>query len=210
MTCPFIIYWIRWTQLWIGPRLYQSIMDAPNLRDQMPNTKMSQMLYNCDNVQYQFYLFSNNLLHWWPVVIAMWGIQNFHCKSFRDIFLGSPNSSIIEQHNLALSSQVNNTGGIFFLQWSRGLGVGKFEFAWTSLIESGGLWLAPMIIPTNTSRWQLPECSMINSDRQTSSRGFPTFGRLSPPLPKQCENSARFSLEENIKTVSSSKENLET
>jgi len=63
----------------------------------------------------------------------MWGIQNFHRKSFRDIFLGSPNSSIIEQHSLALSSQVKNTGGIFSLKYlfndPGALGVGKFHFA---------------------------------------------------------------------------------
>lgn len=192
MTCPFII-WIRWTQLWIGPRLYHSIMDAPSLRDQMPKTKMSQMLCKCDNVQHQFHLFSNNLLHGWPV-IAMWGIQNFHCKSFPDIFLGSPNSSIIEQNNLALSSQVNNTGGIFFLNTSSMIpeaGRGQIRVCVNIIDWVRGLWLAPMIIPTNTSRWQLPECSMINSDRQTSSRGSPHFERLSPPSPqtmwKLCE-----------------------
>ena len=155
MTCPFIIYWIRWTQLWIGPRLYQSIMDAPNLRDQMPNTKMSQMLYKCDNVQYQFHLFSNNLLHhWWPVLIAMWGIQNFHRKSFRDIFLGSPNSSIIEQHSLALSSQVNNTGGIFSLKYLFN-DPGALAWANSSLREHYWLSQGSLIGPDDNSHQHL-------------------------------------------------------
>ena len=153
MTCPFIIYWIRWTQLWIGPRLYQSIMDAPNLWDQMPNTKMSQMLCKCDNVQYQFHLFHKNLLHWWPV-IAMWGIQNFHCKSFRDMFLGSPNSSIIEQHNLALSSQVNNTGGIFSLKYLFN-DPGGWAWANSSLREHHWLSQGSLIGPNDNSHQHL-------------------------------------------------------
>jgi len=91
-------------------------MDAPNLRDQMPNTKMSQMLCKFDNVQTSISLIFQQP----PPLMACdshVGIQNFQCKSFRDIFLGSPNSSIIEQDNLALSSQVNNTGGIFSLKY---------------------------------------------------------------------------------------------
>jgi len=108
--------------------------------------------------------------------------------TFRDIFLGSPNSSIIEQHNLALSSQVNNTGGTFSLKYlfnDPGARRGQIPLCVNIIDWVRGLWLAPMIIPTNTSRWQLPECSMINSDRQTSSRGFPHFGRLSPSSPPQ-------------------------
>ena len=155
MTCPFIIYWIRWTQLWIGPCLYQSIMDAPNLRDQIPNTKMSHSeIYFWAHPTPQSL---NNITLPYQVKWTILGVR----------FLWNTSSMIQDPGRGQIRVCVN------IIDWVR------------------GLWLAPMIIPTNTSRWQLPECSMINSDRQTSSRGFPHFGRLSPPPPqtmwKLCE-----------------------
>ena len=153
MTCPFIIYWIRWTQLWIGPRLYQSIMDAPNLRDQMPNTKCHKCCASVTMYSINFTYFPTTSSHWWPVH-AMWGIQNFHCKSFRDIFLGSPNSSIIEQHSLALSSKVNNTGGIFSLKYLFN-DPGAWSWANSSLREHHWLSQGSLIGPDDNSHQHL-------------------------------------------------------
>ena len=82
------------------------------------------------------------------------GDSKFPSQIIPRYILGSPNSSIIEQHNLALSSQVNNTGGIFSLKYLFN-DPGGWAWANSSLREHHWLSQGSLIGPNDNSHQHL-------------------------------------------------------